>query len=60
MRKQLVDLARPLRWQSRQQVAADFFHAIKSESHATQALTLRDHALNMADELDAFHQGDAI
>jgi metal-dependent HD superfamily phosphatase/phosphodiesterase len=49
-----------LRWQSRQQVAADFFHAIKSESHATQALTLRDHALNMADELDAFHQGDAI
>jgi len=40
-------------------LAADFFHAIKSESHATQALILRDHALNMADELNSFYQEDA-
>lgn len=39
-------------------LAADFFHAIKSEGHATQALMLRDHALSMADELNAFRQGD--
>lgn len=40
-------------------LAADFFQAIKSEGHATQALTLRDHALSMADELDSFYQEDA-
>lgn len=39
-------------------LAADFFQAIKSEGHATQALILRDHALSMADELDSFHQED--
>lgn len=39
-------------------LAADFFHAIKSEGHATQALMLRDHALSMADELNAFRQED--
>ena len=37
-------------------LAADTFHALKSESHATQALILRDHALSMAAELDSFHQ----
>ncbi|WP_308583443.1 hypothetical protein [uncultured Pseudomonas sp.] len=40
-------------------LAADFFQAIKSDSHATQALVLRDHALSMAAELDSRHQGDA-
>ncbi|QDH65212.1 hypothetical protein [Pseudomonas azotoformans] len=39
-------------------LAADFFQAIKSEGHATQALILRDHALSMAGELDSFHQED--
>ncbi|SED27328.1 hypothetical protein FIV41_13465 [Pseudomonas marginalis] len=39
-------------------LAADFFHAIKSEGHATQALVLRDHALSMAEELGSFHQED--
>ncbi|WP_315337657.1 hypothetical protein [Pseudomonas grimontii] len=39
-------------------LAADFFQAIKSESHASQALVLRDHALSMAAELDSFHQED--
>lgn len=39
-------------------LAADFFHAIKSEGHATQALVLRDHALRMAEELGSFHQED--
>ncbi|QCG64292.1 hypothetical protein [Pseudomonas veronii] len=40
-------------------LAADFFQAIKSEGHATQALILRDHALSMAAELDSFYQEDA-
>ncbi|WP_193040940.1 MULTISPECIES: hypothetical protein [unclassified Pseudomonas] len=39
-------------------LAADTFRALQSESHATQALVLRDHALSMADELDSFHQED--
>ncbi|WP_405121648.1 hypothetical protein [Pseudomonas petroselini] len=39
-------------------LAADFFQAINSESHATQALVLRDHALSMAAESDSFHQED--
>ncbi|KAB0517562.1 hypothetical protein F7R08_18260 [Pseudomonas extremorientalis] len=39
-------------------LAADFFHAIKSKGHATQALMLRDHASSMADELNAFRQED--
>ncbi|RDS92555.1 hypothetical protein [Pseudomonas fluorescens] len=40
-------------------LAADFFQAIKSEGHATQALILRDHALSMAAEFDSFYQEDA-
>lgn len=40
-------------------LAADFFQAIKSEGHATQALILRGHALSMAAELESFYQEDA-
>ncbi|MDR6580738.1 hypothetical protein [Pseudomonas extremaustralis] len=49
-RQILLDIAGKLK------LAADFFHAIKSEGHATQALILRDHALSMAAELDALNQ----
>lgn len=41
------------------QLAANTFRALKSESHANQALVLRDHALSMADALDSFNQEDA-
>ena len=40
-------------------LAADTFRALQSESHATQALVLRDHALSMAGALDSFYQEDA-
>ena len=49
----LLDIAGKL------QLAANTFRALKSESHATQALVLRDHALSMAAELDSRHLGDA-
>lgn len=51
-RQILTDIAGELK------LAAETFRALHSESHATQALVLRDHALNMADELNAFRQGD--
>jgi len=51
-RQILLDIAGKLK------LAADTFRALQSESHATQALVLRDHALSMADELDSFHQED--
>lgn len=51
-RQILLDIAGKL------QLAANTFRALKSESHAIQALVLRDHALSMADELDSFHQED--
>lgn len=37
-------------------LAADTFRAVKSESQATQALALRDKALNMAALMDSFEQ----
>jgi len=40
-------------------LAANTFRALQSESHATQALVLRDHALSMAGELDSLYQEDA-
>ena len=52
-RQILLDIAGKLK------LAADTFRALQSESHATQALVLRDHALSMADELDSFYQEDA-
>lgn len=51
-RQILLDIAGKLK------LAADTFRALQSESHATQALVLRDHALSMANELDSFHQED--
>lgn len=48
----LLDIAEKLK------LAAETFRALQSESHATQALVLRDHALSMAAELDSFHQED--
>jgi len=52
-RQTLLEIAGKLK------LAADTFRALKSESHATQALVLRDHALNMAAELDSLCQGAA-
>mgnify|MGYP000403704469 CR=1 FL=1 len=52
-RQILLDIAGKLK------LAADTCRALQSESHATQALVLRDHALSMADELDSFYQEDA-
>jgi hypothetical protein len=52
-RQILLDIAGKLK------LAADTFRALQSESHATQALVLRDHALSMADELDSFYQENA-
>lgn len=40
-------------------LAADTFRAVRSDSQATQALALRDKALNMAAQLDPFELGDA-
>jgi hypothetical protein len=40
-------------------LAADTFHAVKSESQASQALILRGKALSMAAGLDSFSQEDA-
>lgn len=52
-RQILLDIAGKL------QLAANTFRALKSESHATQALVLRDHALSMAAELESLYQEDA-
>ena len=40
-------------------LAADTFRTVRSDSQATQALALRDKALNMAALLDPFELGDA-
>ncbi|MGN7500138.1 hypothetical protein [Pseudomonas lactis] len=40
-------------------LAADTFRAVRSDSQATQALSLRDKALSMAAQLDPFELGDA-
>lgn len=40
-------------------LAAETFRAVKAESQASQALALRDKALNMAAGLDSFFQEDA-
>lgn len=40
-------------------LAADTFRAVRSESHATQALALRDKALSMAALMDPFTLEDA-
>ena len=40
-------------------LAADTFRAVRSNSQATQALALRDKALNMAALLEPFELGDA-